>query len=183
MAEYDRDLERAIRDARNAEGERDAALRLLAGEREGRICQTAELRKLIDAAEAEARTYAKGYDAQHERADRLAALLSEAADSVHASLAEDGITSARKEYRMGIEARLRAALSPTGEATGRLPPGYRKGACICPCHDTPHGPCRCRCVEDLLKTVSDHDQTPEEARAELEADGVNVEAFLAKVRP
>lgn len=77
---------------------------------------------------------------------RCAALLREAADSVHASLAEEGITSARKEYRMGLEARLRTALSPTSQSTAGLPAGYRKGACICPCHDTPHGPCRCACA-------------------------------------
>lgn len=33
----------------------------------------------------------------------------------------------------------------------------------------------------LLATVAEHDQTPEEARAELESDGVDVDAFLRKV--
>lgn len=33
----------------------------------------------------------------------------------------------------------------------------------------------------LLEVVADHDQTPEEARAELEADGVDVDGFLRKV--
>src|SRR5271163_4118131 len=35
----------------------------------------------------------------------------------------------------------------------------------------------------LLNVVSDYEQTSEEARAELEADGVNVEAFIATAVP
>lgn len=34
----------------------------------------------------------------------------------------------------------------------------------------------------LLDAVADHEQTPEEARAELEADGVDVNAFLARIQ-
>lgn len=34
----------------------------------------------------------------------------------------------------------------------------------------------------LLESVADHDQTPEEALAELEADGVDVVAFLERIR-
>jgi len=33
----------------------------------------------------------------------------------------------------------------------------------------------------LLEAISDHDQSPEEAQAELEADGVDVNVFLARV--
>lgn len=44
------------------------------------------------------------------RVMQLEALLTEAADSVHASLAEADITEARREYRAGLEARLRAAI-------------------------------------------------------------------------
>jgi len=33
----------------------------------------------------------------------------------------------------------------------------------------------------LLEAVAGYDQTPEEAQAELEADGVNVDAFLARI--
>jgi len=43
-------------------------------------------------------------------------LLREAADSVHASLAEDGISDDRKAYRKGLETRLRAAIDSARSA-------------------------------------------------------------------
>lgn len=39
-------------------------------------------------------------------------LLKEAADSIHASLAEDGISDSRRQYRKDLEQRLRNAISP-----------------------------------------------------------------------
>lgn len=43
---------------------------------------------------------------------RLARLIIEAADSVHASLAETDISDDRRNYRIGLEERLRKSLSP-----------------------------------------------------------------------
>lgn len=40
----------------------------------------------------------------------LRSLMVEAADSIHASLAEDGISDDRRQYRKGLEARIRKAI-------------------------------------------------------------------------
>ena len=46
----------------------------------------------------------------HEERNNFLNLLKEAADSVHASTAEDGISDDRKNYRVNLERRIREAL-------------------------------------------------------------------------
>ena len=45
----------------------------------------------------------------------LSDLLLEAADSIHASLAERDISDSRRNYRIGLEERIRAALPKKGK--------------------------------------------------------------------
>ena len=55
-------------------------------------------------------------DWMHGRLTDFGDLLREAADSVHASLAETDISDERRAYRMGLENRLRERLQPNDQA-------------------------------------------------------------------